>query len=159
MENITLSAEQEALLQMMEGTREHLFITGRAGAGKSVLLRHFREYTRKRVVITAPTGIAALNVQGQTLHSLFKLPPQLQRKGTLAPNSRLSTLLKRIDTLVIDEISMVRADLLDAVDERLRQACKNDLPFGGVQVIMFGDVYQLPPVVEEDLMHYFEAVH
>lgn len=157
--DIILSAEQKALLEVMEQTHQHLFITGRAGTGKSVLLRHFRENTTKKVVIAAPTGIAALNVKGQTLHSLFKLPPQLHRKGSLQPNPRACMLLKRIDTLVIDEISMVRADLLDAVDERLREATKKDMPFGGVQVIMFGDVYQLPPVVEEGLMPYFEAVH
>lgn len=157
--DIVLSGEQKALLKIMEETREHMFITGRAGAGKSVLLRHFREQTKKRIVVAAPTGIAALNVQGQTLHSLFKLPPQLFRPGNLEPNSRCATLLKRIDTLVIDEISMVRADLLDAVDARLREAHHNDIPFGGVQVIMFGDVYQLPPVVDEDLAAYFEAVH
>jgi ATP-dependent DNA helicase PIF1 len=157
--DIVLSAEQKALLKTMEGTRQHLFITGRAGAGKSVLLRHFREQTAKRVVVAAPTGIAALNVQGQTLHSLFKLAPKLHRSGDLAPNSRVCSLLKRIDTLVIDEISMVRADLLDAVDERFREAFNNEKPFGGVQIIMFGDVYQLPPVVEEGLVPYFEAVH
>lgn len=159
MSDIKLSAEQEALFEVMETTSQHLFITGRAGAGKSVLLRHFRENTTKKVVVAAPTGIAALNVKGQTLHSLFKLPPQLFRKGSLQPNPRACMLLKRIDTLVIDEISMVRADLLDAVDERLREATKKDMPFGGVQVIMFGDVYQLPPVVEEGLMSYFEHVH
>lgn len=156
---ITLSAEQKALFEIMEGSNQHMFITGRAGAGKSVLLRHFRENTKKRVVVAAPTGIAALNVRGQTIHSLFKLPPQLFRKGSLSHNTRLYSLLKRIDCLVIDEISMVRADLLDAIDERLRKANENDVPFGGVQVIMFGDVYQLPPVVEEGLMSYFEAVH
>ena len=157
--DIILSAEQKALFDVMEQTHQHLFLTGRAGTGKSVLLRHFRENTKKRVVVAAPTGIAALNVRGQTLHSLFRLAPQLHRKGRLAPNSRVCSLLKRIDTLVIDEISMVRADLLDAVDERLREAFRSDVPFGGVQVIMFGDVYQLPPVVEEGLMSYFEAIH
>ena len=157
--DIILSAEQRALFDVMEGTKQHLFLTGRAGTGKSVLLRHFRENTKKRVVVAAPTGIAALNVQGQTIHSLFRLAPQLQRKGRLAPNSRVCTLLKRIDTLVIDEISMVRADLLDAIDERLREAFRNNLPFGGVQILLFGDVYQLPPIVEEGLMPYFEAVH
>lgn len=154
--DIVLSAEQQALLKVMEETKQHLFITGRAGAGKSVLLREFREETKKRVVIAAPTGIAALNVKGQTLHSLFKLPPQLYYPGTLAPNERLNSLLRRIDTLVIDEISMVRSDLLDAVDERLRQAFGNDTPFGGIQLVMFGDVYQLPPVVDKDLISYFE---
>lgn len=157
--DIVLSGEQKALLKIMEETKQHLFITGRAGAGKSVLLREFRESTAKRVVVAAPTGIAALNVKGQTLHSLFKLPPKLHKSGDLYPNSRVATLLKRIDTLVIDEISMVRADLLDAVDERLREAHRNDIPFGGVQVIMFGDPYQLPPVVEDSLASYFEHVH
>lgn len=156
---ITLSAEQKALMDIMENSSQHLFITGRAGTGKSVLLRHFRENTKKKVVVAAPTGIAALNVRGQTIHSLFRLAPQFQRKGTLEPNSRACMLLKRIETLVIDEISMVRADLLDAIDERLREAHKNDLPFGGVQVIMFGDVYQLPPVVEEGLLPYFEHIY
>jgi ATP-dependent exoDNAse (exonuclease V) alpha subunit len=156
---ITLSTEQKALFEIMEGSKQHLFITGRAGTGKSVLLRHFRENTKKKVVVAAPTGIAALNVRGQTIHSLFRLAPQLHRKGKLMFNSRVCSLLKRIETLVIDEISMVRADLLDAVDERLQEAFNNDLPFGGIQVIMFGDVYQLPPVVEEGLVQYFEHVH
>ncbi len=157
--DIILSAEQKALFEVMEQTHQHLFISGRAGTGKSVLLRHFRENTKKRVVVAAPTGIAALNVRGQTIHSLFRLPPQLHSQGRLAPNSRVCSLLKRIDTLIIDEISMVRADLLDAVDERLREALDTHQAFGGIQVIMFGDPYQLPPVVEEGLVHYFEAIH
>jgi len=158
---ITLSGEQKALLNIMENTKRHLFITGRAGAGKSVLLREFQSTTEKNIVIAAPTGIAALNVKGATLHSLFKLPPQLHQPGTLQanPDRRLNTLLKQLDTLVIDEISMVRADLLDAVDERCRQARKSDLAFGGMQVIMFGDVFQLPPVVPSSLQKHFEIVH
>lgn len=158
-DEITLSGEQQTIFELMEKSRQHLFITGRAGTGKSVLLRHFREHTEKRVVVAAPTGIAALNVKGQTIHSLFKLPPQLHRKGRLARNERACSLLKRIDVLVIDEISMVRADLLDAVDERLREAFDSDAPFGGIQVIMFGDPYQLPPVVEEGLVPYMEYTH
>lgn len=156
---ITLSPEQQALFEIMEKSRQHLFITGRAGTGKSVLLRHFRSNTEKRSVVVAPTGIAALNVRGQTIHSMFRLAPQFYQKGTLAKNSRACSLLKRIETLIIDEISMVRADLLDAVDERLREAHRNDIPFGGIQVIMFGDLYQLPPVVEENLLPYFERTY
>lgn len=159
MDDIKLSDEQQALFDVMEGTRRHMFVTGRAGAGKSVLLRYFREHTKKRAVVAAPTGIAALNVRGQTLHSLFKIPPQLYRKGSLSPNTRLRSLLKRIECLVIDEVSMVRADIMDAIDERLREATGKDIPFGGVQVVMFGDVYQLPPVVEENLAPYFENVY
>ena len=158
-DDIKLSSEQEALFRVMEGTKQHLFITGRAGAGKSVLLRHFREHTTKSIVVAAPTGIAALNVKAQTIHSLFKLAPELYRPNTLEPNSRLYTLLKQIETLVIDEISMVRADLLDAIDERFRKACNTNVPFGGKQIIMFGDCYQLPPVVDKDLMQYFEHTY
>ncbi len=158
-DEITLSEEQKALFEMMERSREHLFITGRAGTGKSFLLQYIREHTKKRSVVVAPTGIAALNVRGQTIHSLFRLPPKLITPGSLMANSRINMLLKRIETIIIDEISMVRADLMDAIDERMRQARNNDLPFGGVQVIMFGDLYQLPPVVDEGLIQYFEAVH
>jgi ATP-dependent DNA helicase PIF1 len=157
--DITLSTEQEALFEMMERTDQHLFITGRAGTGKSVLLRHFRENTKKKAVVAAPTGIAALNVRGQTIHSLFRLPPQFQEKGELEPNERACRLLKRIKTLIIDEISMVRADLLDAIDERLREAFDTSTPFGGIQLVMFGDVYQLPPVVDDGLAKYFEDNH
>lgn len=134
---IVLSDEQAALVKMMEETREHMFITGRAGTGKSLVLRTFRKMTQYSIVVTAPTGIAALNVQGQTIHSLFK----------------------RVDKIIIDEISMVRADVLDALDERMRQACDNNLPFGGKQLIMIGDVFQLPPVVERDLRDYFDRVY
>jgi len=157
--DIKLSAEQEALFQIMEGTKQHLFVTGRAGAGKSVLLRHFREYTKKKIVVCAPTGIAALNVRGQTIHSLFKLPAELIEKGSLSPNVRLRSLLKRLDCIVIDEVSMVRADIMDAIDERLREACNNDIPFGGKQIIMFGDPYQLPPVLEKGLAPHFEYTY
>lgn len=156
---IILSDEQAALVKMMEESHDHLFITGRAGAGKSVLLRAFRKATKYNIVVTAPTGIAALNVQGQTIHSLFKLPTQLQKKGHLEPNEKANTLLKRVDKIIIDEISMVRADVLDALDERMRQACDNSLPFGGKQLIMIGDVFQLPPVVEKDLRDYFDRVY
>lgn len=158
-QEITLSAEQKAVFDIMEQTRQHLFITGRAGTGKSVLLRHFRSNTKKKVVVCAPTGIAALNVRGQTIHSLFRFGIGFQQKGMLQSNPRACMLLKRIDTVIIDEISMVRADLLDAIDERLREAHHNNLPFGGVQIIMFGDCYQLPPVVEEGLLPYFEHTY
>lgn len=157
---VVLSGEQKALLDIMENSNQHMFVTGRAGAGKSVLLREFRATTKKRVVVAAPTGIAALNVRGQTLHSLFKLAPELYQPGKLSFDKRLNTLLRRIDALIIDEISMVRADLIDAVEERLRVAKGNDIPFGGVQLIMFGDVFQLPPVVgDDDLVKYFEKVY
>lgn len=157
--DIVLSAEQKALLHIMEHTKEHIFITGKAGAGKSVLLRHFRDKTAKRLAVAAPTGIAALNVKASTIHSLFKLGIGLQEPEKLQDNTRLDTILSRIDTLVLDEISMVRADIMDAIDMRFRNAHKKDIAFGGVQVIMFGDPFQLPPVVERGLVEYFEDTY
>lgn len=156
---IVLSDEQKALFEAMENTRDHIYVTGYAGTGKSVLLEHFRNNTEKKCIVVAPTGIAALNVHGQTMHSAFQLPFGFHNKGTLRPNSRICTVLKRIDTVIIDEISMVRADYMDAVDERLREATQKNKPFGGVQVIMFGDLYQLPPVVKKEMKPYFDYTY
>jgi ATP-dependent exoDNAse (exonuclease V) alpha subunit len=147
-----LTPEQARVMDIIEGTREHVFVTGRAGTGKSTLLQEFVERTSKSLVIAAPTGVAALTVGGQTIHSLFRLPIGLVTDHTkfypLSDDARV--LLRKIDTVVIDEISMVRCDLLDGLDRRLRatRGRKNE-PFGGVQVVMFGDPYQLPPVLKE----------
>ncbi|WP_316315941.1 AAA family ATPase, partial [Clavibacter michiganensis] len=128
-------------------TRDHVFITGRAGTGKSTLLNHLSWNTEKQVVICAPTGVAALNVGGQTIHSLFRLPIGLIADAELRQGPETRKLLNTIDTLVIDEVSMVNADLLDAMDRSLRKARGRQFEaFGGVQVVMFGDPYQLPPV-------------
>jgi ATP-dependent exoDNAse (exonuclease V) alpha subunit len=144
---IELSAEQRAVFDYIESTRDHVFITGRAGTGKSTLLHHLAWNTEKQVVICAPTGVAALNVGGQTIHSLFRLPIGLIGDADIEQNGEVRKLLNTIDTLVIDEVSMVNADLLDAIDRSLRQARQRRLEaFGGVQVVMFGDPYQLPPV-------------
>ena len=135
-----LTPEQARVMDIIEGTREHVFVTGRAGTGKSTLLQEFVEQTSKSLVIGAPTGVAALTVGGQTIHSLFRLPIGLVTDHTkfypLSDDARV--LLRRIDTVVIDEISMVRCDLLDGLDRRLRatRGRKNE-PFGGVQVVMF----------------------
>jgi len=147
-----LTPEQARVMDIIESTREHVFVTGRAGTGKSTLLQEFVERTSKSLVIAAPTGVAALTVGGQTIHSLFRLPIGLVTDHTkfypLSDDARV--LLRKIDTVVIDEISMVRCDLLDGLDRRLRatRGRKNE-PFGGVQVVMFGDPYQLPPVLKE----------
>lgn len=149
---IHLTPEQGHVMDIIDSTREHVFVTGRAGTGKSTLLQEFVRGTEKALVIAAPTGVAALAVGGQTIHSLFRLPI-----GLITPHTKMypltddaRTLLRRIDTLVIDEVSMVRCDLLDAIDRRLRavRGRRTD-PFGGVQVVMFGDPYQLPPVLKE----------
>lgn len=155
--NIILSSEQEALFNKIESSNAHIFITGKAGTGKSLLLQYFKQNSSKRFVVAAPTGVAALNVGAQTIHSLFRIPPAFIKKDSLPIDHKTATLLRNIDTVVIDEISMVRADLMDAIDYRLRQARANSLPFGGVQIIMFGDLFQLPPVVSDKELHkYFE---
>ena len=142
-----LSAEQQELFELIEGTSEHVFITGRAGTGKSTLLQHFAWNTKKQIAICAPTGVAALNVEGQTIHSLFRLPIGLIAESQIDQTDATRRILNAIETLVIDEISMVNADLMDAIDRSLRQARgRRGEPFGGVQVVMFGDPYQLAPV-------------
>ncbi|MBT2483893.1 MULTISPECIES: ATP-dependent RecD-like DNA helicase [unclassified Microbacterium] len=142
-----LSEEQDELFRLIEDTREHVFITGRAGTGKSTLLQHFAWHTKKQIAICAPTGVAALNVEGQTIHSLFRLPIGLIGDADIDQNDATRRILNAIETLVIDEISMVNADLMDAMDRSLRQARgRRGEPFGGVQVVMFGDPYQLAPV-------------
>tara|TARA_R110002020_G_scaffold152794_9_gene331601 strand:- start:220463 stop:221761 length:1299 start_codon:yes stop_codon:yes gene_type:complete len=155
---ITLSPEQAAVFAAIETTRENLFVTGRAGTGKSTLLNHLAHNTSKQIVICAPTGVAALNVGGQTIHSLFRLPIGVIADHELEQNDQLRKLLNTIETLVIDEVSMVNADLLDAIDRSLRQARQRKKePFGGVQVVLFGDPYQLAPVPgDPDERAYFE---
>jgi len=134
----------------IETTRENLFVTGRAGTGKSTLLTHLAWNTSKQIVICAPTGVAALNVGGQTIHSLFRLPIGVIADHAIEQSGELKKLLNAIDTLVIDEVSMVNADLLDAIDRSLRQARQREHEaFGGVQVVLFGDPYQLAPVPGE----------
>ncbi|WP_309104900.1 AAA family ATPase [Microbacterium sp.] len=142
-----LSDEQHELFRLIEDTGEHVFITGRAGTGKSTLLQYFAWNTKKQIAICAPTGVAALNVEGQTIHSLFRLPIGLIADGDIDQTDATRRILNAIETLVIDEISMVNADLMDAIDRSLRQARgRRAEPFGGVQVVMFGDPYQLAPV-------------
>lgn len=142
-----LSDEQLELFRLIEDTSEHVFITGRAGTGKSTLLQHFAWHTGKQIAICAPTGVAALNVEGQTIHSLFRLPIGLIADTEIEQSDATRRILNAIETLVIDEVSMVNADLMDAIDRSLRQARgRRGEAFGGVQVVMFGDPYQLAPV-------------
>ncbi len=135
------------MFEAIETTRDHIFVTGRAGTGKSTLLEHLAWNTSKQLVICAPTGVAALNVGGQTIHSLFRLPIGVIADHEIDQSAELKKLLNAIDTLVVDEVSMVNADLLDAMDRSLRQARqKPNEPFGGVQLVLFGDPFQLAPV-------------
>jgi ATP-dependent DNA helicase PIF1 len=153
-----LSPEQQAVFDRIETTLDNIFVIGRAGTGKSTLLNHLSQHTSKQVVICAPTGVAALNVGGQTIHSLFRLPIGVIADHDIEQSAELRKLLNTIDTLVIDEISMVSADLMDAIDRSLRQARgRRHEAFGGVQVILFGDPDQLAPVPGEgDERAYYE---
>jgi ATP-dependent DNA helicase PIF1 len=129
--------------------KDNLFITGRAGTGKSTLLRCLRANLQGRSAVLAPTGLAAINVQGQTIHSFFGFPPQFITPEVVK-RARRTALLRNLDTLIIDEISMVRADLMEGIDLALRIARKQTrVPFGGVQVLLLGDLHQLPPIVRE----------
>ncbi len=175
--------------KFVNSTGAPIFLTGKAGTGKTTFLRDLAKHTHKRFVIVAPTGIAALNAKGVTIHSQFLLPfgsflPTREAEGhysdqhgfftqqTLARKHPLNQLrrnvLKSIDLLVIDEVSMLRADILDAIDYRMRSVKRNyKTPFGGVQVLLIGDLHQLPPVVRDqewavlsrfyNSMHFFEA--
>ncbi len=144
---LVLSSDFRYALDVMENSDKSLFITGRAGTGKSTLLTLFRNQTRKKVVVLAPTGIAALNVKGQTIHSFFAFPPTVIQKDDIRKYRTRKKKYQSIDTIVIDEVSMVRADLLDGIDLFLRLNREDPAPFGGVQIIFFGDLFQLPPVV------------
>jgi ATP-dependent DNA helicase PIF1 len=147
--DVTPTADYVAAVQHMRDGTGHLFVTGRAGTGKSTLLRTLRDIVTDEIVIVAPTGLAAVNVGGQTIHSFFGLPPRLVRQDDIR-RSRNGRVMRKIKHLVIDEVSMVRSDLMWAIDQSLRvNRGKPREPFGGVRLVLFGDLHQLPPVVQE----------
>jgi ATP-dependent DNA helicase PIF1 len=151
-----LTPEFSKAFDLMENSKQHLFITGNAGTGKSTLLHYFKEKTKKKIVVVAPTGIAAINVGGSTIHSFFRFPPRLVTPQDVKGIRNKKELFASLETLVIDEVSMVRADIMDAIDRSLRiNRNRPDEPFGGVQMILIGDLHQLPPVVESELNDYF----
>ena len=154
--------------RIVEETGANLFLTGRAGTGKTTFLRKLRETTSKRMVVLAPTGVAAINAQGNTIHSFFQLPfaPYVPGKGFLSADKkffRFSKLKRRIisamSLLVIDEVSMVRPDILDAIDMILRRFRNPTKPFGGVQLLLIGDLRQLPPVLKETEWQHLEPYY
>lgn len=180
----TETTHQAALAaQYVNSTDRHIFLTGKAGTGKTTFLRDIGRRTQKNFVIVAPTGIAALNAGGTTIHSQFLLPfgMYLPANESLPQNTsvpafnnysmarrsmdkRRKAVLSKLELLIIDEVSMLRSDILDAIDNRLRSATRRyKLPFGGVQLLMIGDLYQLPPVVKQDEMSlmqkYYRSAH
>ncbi len=147
-DDIIVSEDYERILDLLETGTPVVFVTGNAGTGKTTLIRYLRRTLNKRMVVVAPTGVAALNIDGVTIHSFFRLPPKIHEERDIR---RLADghLYQALDLLVIDEISMVRCDLLDSIDLFLRKNRSNQSPFGGVQVLLVGDLFQLPPVVPE----------
>jgi ATP-dependent exoDNAse (exonuclease V) alpha subunit len=145
---IEINDQFRQALELMDGTDRHVFVTGKAGTGKSTLLEHFRGVTGKRIAVLAPTGVAALNVNGQTVHSFCRFKPGVTADTVKKARGEGSDLYRNLDAVVIDEISMVRADLLDCVEKFLRLNGRRPRAwFGGTQMIFIGDLYQLPPVV------------
>ncbi len=151
-------------------TNRHIFLTGKAGTGKTTFLHHLLKNSKKRAAVVAPTGVAAINARGVTIYSLFQLPfgpliPGQKRDQSKEKKFRKSkiNLLRSLDLLIIDEISMVRADVLDGIDETLQRYRRNDTPFGGVQLLMIGDLHQLPPVIKQEdwniLRPYYDSLY
>ncbi len=146
--------ELELAFDYVSQTDRHVFLTGKAGTGKTTFLHRIRAEVPKRMAVVAPTGVAAINAKGVTIHSLFQLPFGVLLPGATTERSRRfsakkQALIKSLDLLVIDEISMVRADVLDGIDEVLRRLRRSKAPFGGLQLLMIGDLHQLPPVVKD----------
>jgi len=148
-------------LDLLENTDRNIYLTGRAGTGKSTLLNYFRNTTQKKVAILAPTGVAAVNVKGQTIHSFFRFKPNvtlLSIKKKKSQDTSKKNIYQKLDAIIIDEISMVRADLLDCIDKFLRLNGKDEhKPFGGLQIIFIGDLYQLPPIVTSQEREIFSS--
>jgi len=154
-----LSEESLEILNLFENTAHNVFMTGKAGTGKSTLLRYFRATTKKNHAVVAPTGIAAINVQGQTIHSFFGFGIDITPSRVRYVSANKLRVIRNLQMLIIDEISMVRADLLDCVNASLQLNRRSNLPFGGVQIIAIGDPYQLPPVVKTSEKKYFDQVY
>jgi len=152
-----LSDEQTRLLDHLLTERPNAFITGRAGTGKTTLTRELLRRARNAIVV-APTGVAAMHAGGQTIHSFFRLPPRLIEPGDIR-RLRAARVVQAMETLIIDEISMVRADMMWAIDASLRLNRDRNEPFGGVQVILVGDLAQLPPVVQGEEAAYLEMAY
>ncbi|PAF49722.1 hypothetical protein BKH43_06430 [Helicobacter sp. 13S00401-1] len=143
----------KALFNEVEYSRQNIFLQGQAGSGKSTFIHYLKTNSNKRLALTSPTAVAALNIDGVSLHSFFKLPLSdffVFDEILKTPRKRLKSMLAKIDLIVIDEISMVRADMLDIIDLLCKQAKSSSKPFGGIQMLLVGDLCQLPPVIKSN---------
>ena len=153
-----LNETQMAAFHAIEHTNANLLIMGQAGTGKSTFVNYLKSASKKRIICACPTAVSALNIGGQTIHSLFQIQPRdFIMPEFLKLKARPRNILNAADVLIIDEISMVAPDLLDAMDILARAARRNDAPFGGLQVVAIGDLFQLPPVITRDAMGYYET--
>lgn len=152
-----LEDEHHYLLDRLAERNAVIFLTGKAGTGKSTLLKIFQKITDKKIILLAPTGIAAVQIKGQTVHSFFRIPPNFHSNN--AYHKLPKKLLDKIDLIVIDEISMLRADLLDHIDQILKLSMKSSLPFGNIPMLWIGDLFQLPPVVTREERAFFYSLY
>jgi len=153
--NFTLNDDFNEIIAIFENSNKNIFITGKAGTGKSSLINHIKKKTHKNLIVLAPTAIAALNINAKTIHSFFNFPFHVITPDVIKKHYN-KKLIKQIDTILIDEVSMLRPDIIDAIDLTLQITRENKDPFGGIQIILVGDLYQLPPVVtnnEIDVMN------
>ena len=163
-----LNEEQKKAFELVKDTNSSLFITGKAGTGKTTFIKRIQQEIKKNFLVVAPTGIAALKVEGQTIHSVFRFPfglitPETRLWGDFKDKPQLYqksiALLALVDTIIVDEVSMVRCDLVDAMDRILRRVMSTNQPFGGKQVIFVGDLCQLPPVARQDDMEILSSYY
>ena len=146
-----LNLTQRKLFDKIEHTHNNIFIQGQAGTGKSTFIKYLKKHSKKRIRLVAPTAIAALNIEGATIHSMFTLPLSdflIMREVLSSKRRKLKSILKKTDILIIDEVSMVRPDILDAIEALCCQARGNLALFGGLQIILIGDLCQLPPIIK-----------
>jgi len=161
MKKLVFDEIAQKALEIMRWKEKNLFLTGKAGTGKSTLLKYFLEDSDKTLAVLAPTGVAALNINGTTIHSFFKFPISINEKkaAQMWKRNRDNETYTKLETIIIDEISMVRADLFDMINRFLQEARENIYPFGGVQMILIWDLYQLPPVVMTKEKQLFKEVY
>lgn len=158
--DLKVDEEISSVLKKIDSSNTSLFITGKAGTGKTTLMKYFVKNTKKNVVMLAPTGLAAVNSGGQTIHSFFRFPPRLLNPEKDFKRVKKSELYKNLDIIIIDEVSMARADIIQTIDKSLRNSTnKLDQPFGGIQMIFCGDLYQLSPVVKGLVENHFFKKH
>lgn len=162
LKNIDINDDFKKALDLIDNSGEHIFITGKAGTGKSTFLQYLRETTKNNIVVLAPTGVASVNIKGQTIHSFFNFKPDItvEKVPDIYVHPNQAKVYRKLDSIIIDEISMVRADLMDCVDAFLRIYGNDaDKPFGGIQIVFIGDLYQLAPVVTIHEKSIFETFY